>query len=81
MFAVNLHPVSDRASGLLRPPFSIAVLNFLCAFFFFTFISFGNFYPRTLFGLRLWRRSVFRVLRENDDELRRFFLKIIKKKG
>lgn len=35
MFAVNLHPVSDRASGLLRPPFSIAVLNFLCAFFFF----------------------------------------------
>ena len=34
MFAVNLHPVSDRVSGLLRPPFSIAVLYFLCAFFF-----------------------------------------------
>lgn len=35
MFAVNLHPVSDRVSGLLRPPFSIAVLYFLCAFFFY----------------------------------------------
>ena len=34
MFAVNLHPVSDRVSGLLRAPFSIAVLYFLCAFFF-----------------------------------------------